>query len=110
MAKWIPVTADSALLDGEHETIATDDGMDILLVRTGAEFFAVENLCTHDGGDLGGGPIEGCEVVCPRHGARFCLRTGEALTAPAYDAIGTFAVRIVDGVVQVWDEPGQTPG
>lgn len=110
MAKWIPVTAESVLADGEHETVATDEGLDILLVKTAGELFAVENLCTHDGGDLGGGPIEGCEVVCPRHGARFCLRTGEALTAPAYDAIATHAVRVREGVVEVWDEPGDAPG
>lgn len=110
MAKWIPVTAESVLADGEHETVSTDEGLDILLVRTEGAFFAVENLCTHDGGDLGGGPIEGCEVICPRHGARFCLRTGEALTPPAYDAIATHAVRVNEGVIEVWDEPGPAPG
>ena len=47
------------------------------------DFYAIEDVCTHDGGILTGGPVEGDEVVCPRHGARFCVRTGEALGVAA---------------------------
>jgi 3-phenylpropionate/trans-cinnamate dioxygenase ferredoxin subunit len=46
---------------------------------------------------LAGGDIEGTEIICPRHGARFCLRTGEALTPPAYEAIRTFETKIEAG-------------
>jgi 3-phenylpropionate/trans-cinnamate dioxygenase ferredoxin subunit len=47
--------------------------------------------------------VEGDEVVCPRHGARFCIKTGAALTAPAYEPVVTFPVRVQDGVIQVQD-------
>jgi len=53
---------------------------------------------------LTGGSIEGSEIVCPRHGARFCIKTGAALTAPAYEATATFPVRIENGVVEVRDD------
>jgi 3-phenylpropionate/trans-cinnamate dioxygenase ferredoxin component len=45
--------------------------------------------------------VDGCNVVCPRHGAKFCLRTGAALTPPAYEPVRTFAVRVREGVVEV---------
>ncbi len=61
---------------------------------------AVEDVCTHDGAELTGGSVEGCEIVCPRHGARFCLRTGAALTPPAYEAVRTFEAKIESG--RIW--------
>ena len=61
------------------------------------KFYAIEDVCTHDGGILTGGPISGCIITCPRHGATFDIRTGAALTAPAYEPTATFPVRIEDG-------------
>jgi len=55
----------------------------IAVARSGGAYFAIEDICTHDGAELTGGAIEGTEIICPRHGARFCLRTGEALSPPA---------------------------
>jgi 3-phenylpropionate/trans-cinnamate dioxygenase ferredoxin subunit len=63
-----------------------------------------EDVCTHDGGKLTGGCIENDVIVCPRHGARFSIRTGEALSAPAYEPTATFPVRIENGMVQVRDD------
>ena len=60
-----------------------------------------EDICTHDGETLTGGDVEGNEVICPRHGARFDVTTGEALTAPAYEDLTTFEVRVDDGMVMV---------
>ena len=51
--------------------------------------------------------VEGEEVICPRHGARFSLVTGAALTPPAYEPVATFPVRVEEGVVQVDAEPGE---
>ena len=67
-------------------------------------YFAIEDVCTHDGGVLTGGPIEGDQIVCPRHGARFCIRTGEALTAPAFEATARFPVRLNGSDIQVRDD------
>ncbi|HHZ88067.1 MAG TPA: ferredoxin, partial [Chromatiaceae bacterium] len=67
------------------------------------EYYAIEDVCTHDGDCLTGGEIDGDEVVCPRHGARFSIKTGEALTAPAYEAVETFPVKTEDGKIWVRD-------
>ena len=73
------------------------DGVPILVVRCGVQLYAVEDRCTHDGEPLGGAEVESCEIVCPRHGAHFCLRTGEALTPPAYEPLRTYPVREEQG-------------
>jgi 3-phenylpropionate/trans-cinnamate dioxygenase ferredoxin subunit len=67
------------------------------------ELYAIEDVCTHDGGILTGGPVEGDEIVCPRHGARFSIRTGEALTPPAFEPTATFPLRVENGEIQVRD-------
>jgi 3-phenylpropionate/trans-cinnamate dioxygenase ferredoxin subunit len=82
--------------DGETRSLAVGRRM-VAIARSGEEYFAIEDLCTHDGAELTGGEIEGAEIICPRHGARFCLRTGEALTPPAYEPVRVFATRIDDG-------------
>ena len=84
------------LNDGETRSLAMGRRM-VALARSGDEYFAIEDVCTHDGAELTGGEIEGAEIICPRHGARFCLRTGEALTPPAYEPVRVFATRIDDG-------------
>ena len=82
--------------DGETRSLAVGRRM-IAIARSGEEYFAIEDVCTHDGAELTGGEIEGAQIICPRHGARFCLRTGEALTPPAYEPVRVFATRIDDG-------------
>jgi 3-phenylpropionate/trans-cinnamate dioxygenase ferredoxin component len=82
--------------DGETRSLAVGRRM-VAIARSGDEYFAIEDVCTHDGAELTGGEIEGDQIICPRHGARFCLRTGEALTPPAYEPVHVFATRIDDG-------------
>jgi 3-phenylpropionate/trans-cinnamate dioxygenase ferredoxin subunit len=82
--------------EGETRSLALGRRM-VAIARSGEEYFAIEDVCTHDGAELTGGEIEGAQIICPRHGARFCLRTGEALTPPAYEPVRVFATRIDDG-------------
>jgi 3-phenylpropionate/trans-cinnamate dioxygenase ferredoxin component len=97
--KWIDAGPATELGDGQ--TISIPVGRRVIAVaRTGADYFAIEDVCTHDGAALTGGAIEGTEIICPRHGARFCLRTGEALTPPAYEPVRVFATKIEGG--RVW--------
>ncbi len=70
------------------------DGVDILVCNVGGSFYAIEDVCTHDGAPLDQGYLEGKSVVCPRHGATFDVETGEALTLPAVIPLMTFAVNI----------------
>jgi 3-phenylpropionate/trans-cinnamate dioxygenase ferredoxin subunit len=93
---WIDAGPIAAIGDGEAVSLAVGSRM-IAVARSGAEYFAIEDICTHDGAELTGGAIEGAEIICPRHGARFCMRTGEALTPPAYEPIRVFATKIDDG-------------
>lgn len=103
MADWINVAPAEELPPGTHKVVDVDD-VEIAVFNVEGEFYAIEDVCTHDGGVLTGGKVEGCEVECPRHGARFDIRTGEALTPPAYEPTATFPVRVDDGMVQVKDE------
>jgi 3-phenylpropionate/trans-cinnamate dioxygenase ferredoxin subunit len=68
----------------------------VLVCNVAGAFYAVEDVCTHDGEPLDGGELEGNRVVCPRHGASFDVTTGTALTLPAIAPLPTFDVR-VDG-------------
>ncbi len=94
--KWLDVGPAVALSDGQTISVPAGRRM-IAVVRSGDAYFAIEDICTHDGAQLTGGAIEGTEIICPRHGARFCLRTGEALSPPAYEPVRVFATKIEDG-------------
>mgnify|MGYP001081421612 FL=1 len=67
---------------------------DVALCNVEGQIYAVADICTHDGGSLGAGYLLGDEIECPRHGARFNVRTGEAKTLPAIVPIPTFEVRV----------------
>ena len=70
------------------------DGIELLLCNVNGTFYAIEDVCTHDGGPLDQGTLEGETVVCPRHGATFDVRTGDALTLPAVLPLMSFPVTI----------------
>ena len=103
MADWIDVARAQDVKPGEFRVVDIDD-VEIAVINCNGEFYAIEDVCTHDGGQLTGGEIEGCQIECPRHGARFDIATGEALTAPAYEPVAVFPVRVHDGMVQVRDD------
>ncbi len=103
MSEWVTVAPADALRPGEWRVVDVD-GAQIVVFNLDGEFYALEDVCTHDGGQLTGGHIEGDQIVCPRHGAHFCIRTGEALTPPAYEPTAKFPVRIEAGNVQVRDD------
>ncbi len=103
MAEWVDVVEVGELAPGASKVVDVD-GAQIAVFNIGGEYFAIEDVCTHDGGELASGVLEGDQIVCPRHGARFCVRTGEALSAPAYEATAKFPLRIENGVIQVKDD------
>jgi 3-phenylpropionate/trans-cinnamate dioxygenase ferredoxin subunit len=103
MAKWISVLAVAALAPGMHKLLELEQ-IDLLLVNIAGEFYAIENRCSHDDGDLSGGEICDAAITCPRHGARFNLKTGAVLSPPAFENIATYPVRVVDNMVQVYDQ------
>ncbi|NOR72566.1 MAG: Rieske 2Fe-2S domain-containing protein [Mariprofundaceae bacterium] len=100
MAEWIDVAKVDELTPGNRKIIMTDVA-EIAVFNLDGEFFAIEDVCTHDGGELASGVCDGDQIICPRHGARFCIRSGKVLTPPAYEDIETFPVRIDQGVIQI---------
>src|SRR5579871_4649312 len=90
-----PLAKKSAIAPGAMLRVMVD-GNAILLCNVGGELYAVADVCTHDGGALDAGELEGERVMCPRHGAYFDVTTGKALTLPAIFPLPTYPVR-VDG-------------
>lgn len=76
-------------------------GLPIVLFSIGNEFLATGDICTHDGAEIGEGDLEGEEIICPRHGARFNIRTGKAMSFPAVTGIPIYPVRQVDGYIEI---------
>ncbi len=79
--------------EGRVEVFDVEDRK-IAVFRLGDGFYAIEDICTHDGGPLAEGEIEDHDVICPRHGARFDIRTGAALTLPAVTPVESYPVRV----------------
>ena len=102
MSEWINVFNENALINGENSVIDVD-GTDVAIFKIDDEFFAIEDVCSHDGTEIASGELDGDEIICPRHGARFCVKTGAVKSAPAYEDIHSYPVRIVDGMVQIKD-------
>ena len=106
MSRWVDVAATSAVTEGSRLSLEIE-GEYIMLARYRGLLYAYEDRCTHDDAPLEDAELEEdadtpCGVViCPRHGARVCLQTGEPLGPPAYEAIKIFAVREQDGRIEL---------
>lgn len=75
------------------------NGEPIVILNLDGSLFAIGDVCTHDGSPLGDGEVLGTEIICPRHGARFDLRSGKATRAPAFQDIPTYPVKIEKGKI-----------
>jgi 3-phenylpropionate/trans-cinnamate dioxygenase ferredoxin subunit len=93
MSITTPVAQKSDIAAGSTQAVHVG-GQDVLLCNVDGTIYAVEDICTHDGGALDAGEIEGCRVMCPRHGAYFDVTTGAALTLPAILPLKTYSVRV----------------
>jgi 3-phenylpropionate/trans-cinnamate dioxygenase ferredoxin subunit len=100
MSNWLDVASVAELTPGMRRVIDMD-GVAVAVFNLDGEYFAIQDICPHDGGELANGELEGEVIVCPRHGARFSIRTGAVLGPPAYEDIRTFSVRVEGGRVQV---------
>jgi 3-phenylpropionate/trans-cinnamate dioxygenase ferredoxin component len=102
MSDWVDVAPASELAPGAWRCVDVN-GSQVAVFNLDGGYYAIEDVCTHDGGILTGGSVEGDVIVCPRHGARFSIRTGAVLAPPAYEDVPTFPVRVEAGRVQVRD-------
>ena len=105
-SQWIHVAAFNDVPKGEAKAVKLGEGRSIALFNVDGEYYAIEDVCTHDGAPLAHGRFRGEEITCPRHGARFDLRTGTALTLPAYLPVATYPVRVRDDGMIVIDVDG----
>lgn len=71
----------------------------VVVFNIAGKFFAIDDVCTHDGGPLGEGKLEGFNVTCPRHGAEFDVRTGKAVKLPAVEDVAAYPVQVRDGTI-----------
>lgn len=89
------IAESNALQPGDRRSVFVDD-VPALLIRIDDDYFVIEDVCSHDGQPLTDGPLLDCTIQCPRHGAKFDLKTGAALCMPATKAIRTFKVEVRD--------------
>ncbi len=97
---YIPVAPVEALPVGERIFIELD-GSAIVIFNLAGKLFAIGDVCTHDNGPLGDGEVDQFEVVCPRHGARFDIRTGKTLGLPAVTDIPEYPVRVAENMIEI---------
>jgi nitrite reductase/ring-hydroxylating ferredoxin subunit len=100
MAEFVKVAETSEVTPGTARLVNIK-GKQIALFNIEGTFFALENACTHEEGPLAEGEIEGHEVTCPWHGAKFDVRTGEALCPPADEDARSYDVRVVGNDIEV---------
>src|SRR5688500_8698708 len=102
MAEYVRVATEEEIVEGTiHPFVVGDE--EIAVARCDGDLYAINDICTHAYTHLSGGELDtdDCVVECPLHGARFSLRTGRVRALPATEPIKTYAVRVVDGQIEV---------
>jgi 3-phenylpropionate/trans-cinnamate dioxygenase ferredoxin subunit len=98
--EFIKVADEDELLPGERLFVAIDEAQ-IIIFNLAGILYAIGDVCSHDGNVLDDAPVEGHDVVCPRHGARFDVRNGKAVSLPAVVDIPAYPVRVRERQIQV---------
>jgi 3-phenylpropionate/trans-cinnamate dioxygenase ferredoxin component len=86
--------------EGGRKVVRIED-QSVAIFRVNGSYYALEDVCTHDGGPLAEGLLDGEVIECPRHGARFSLRTGAVLCLPATSPVPTYEVRVEGDDIKV---------
>ena len=107
MAHFVRVADVAGIPDPGRELVEVDGDV-VALFHVDGRFYCIDDVCTHDGGTLVDGELSDHRIACPRHGARFDIRTGAALSMPAVRPTRAHAVKIQDG--GVWVAIGESPG
>ena len=98
--EFLDIAPASELPNGERLFVEIE-GRSIVIFNIAGQFYSIEDVCSHDDGPVGEGELEGYNVVCPRHGGEFDVRTGKAVQLPAVVDIAAYPVKVVDGMIQV---------
>jgi len=94
------ITDSESLIDGERLFVDVD-GQPIVIFNISGDYFAIGDECTHDEGSLGEGQLDGYIITCPRHGACYDIRTGEAISLPAVISTPAYPIRIREGNIEI---------
>jgi nitrite reductase/ring-hydroxylating ferredoxin subunit len=100
LKRWVEIGKESEFADSDRKQ-AFVDGKDILVLKVDGRYYAIHNVCTHAFALMVGGIVEGYEIECPLHGARFDIRTGRNLTPPAVRGLAVYDTKVTDGAILV---------
>lgn len=100
MPDFVKVAAVSDVPDPGKQVVEVDDRL-VALFHVGGRFYALDDVCTHDGGPLAEGTLEDHAIACPRHGAKFDIRDGRALSMPATRGTAAHQVKVENGQVYI---------
>ena len=98
--EYIEITPAEDVPEGERIFIEVA-GRSIVIFNLAGKLFAIGDVCSHDNGPVGDGEIEGTEIICPRHGGRFDIRTGKVTSLPPVVDIPAYPVRVVEGMIEI---------
>lgn len=98
--EYVDISPEDQISEGERLFVELG-GKSIVLFKLAGKLFAIGDVCSHDNGPVGDGEIEENEIICPRHGGRFDIRTGKATSLPALVDIPAYPVRVVEGMIQI---------
>ena len=100
MAGFVKVTKTNEITLGRGKMVQVN-GKKVALFNVEGAFYAIDDTCTHHGGPLSEGSLDGKEVTCPWHGARFDVTTGEALGFSAHGGVAHYNVRVEGSDIEV---------
>ncbi len=100
MSEFVLAARVGQLPDPGKMLVEVDDQLVVLFLVQG-KYYCLDDVCTHDGGPLGEGEMVGTSIACPRHGARFDMHSGKALTMPATEDTLAHEVKVEDGGIYV---------
>lgn len=103
---YLAVATTAEIPAGQHKVVDAREHS-IVVCNVGGVYYALANVCSHDGGPLGEGEVYDYEIQCPRHGARFDVRTGKVLSFPAVVDVPAYPVKVEGDKILVQIPPGE---